>query len=427
MKKIKFLKILEKNLGFLPKTVHKAFEGIEVNMKMPLEESRSVYLNALLKALKKRSKNKMERYYVLAQLVFSYINFLYETLERVDIKQKFKFALGKENYLTSNINNLFLDSLEILLQNKPKKYKIESVYTDEILKYYDELISELVQKYLVIEKLLFTKEHFKRKIKEKKHPLFSRHVLKTYGLAFGKIDHIAPIIVTLESVVHGIDDYVDTQNQSYEKSFSDLANIVIGLFGIVLSLSSKQQKDFSDNLISFFNKKTKTERVLEAFKEALIDLTWTPFVERDTIKILEAKTEKEEYELAMKNLEKRTKGTTKTFTEPISILLGVNKNDAKSIAELVWMLRIMQMFYKDILDIKSDLKNKDYKAPSVWSIKYKGDEFKKRIKCLLEIYYSRSFENGKKLKKKYPLATEFLLEEIKNLREKIEEIINSSN
>lgn len=411
----KFIEILEKNLGKLPSTVHKAFEGIKYSSENTLEASKKVYLDSILISIKKRPKDKIKRYYVLARLVFSYINFLYELTKRIDTKEKFKIFMGRENYLTGNINSLFFNSLEILVDNLPKNYKIEEIVEDDkILRYYDVVFLLLLSRHSEMEKLLFTKNHFKGKITEGKHPLFSKDVLKAYELAIGNTENVSPILITLESVIHGIDDYVDVQNQSYKKAFSDVANIIIGLFGVLVYISIHQQRDFLDNISSMFKKKTKTEMILKALKESLVDLTWTPFVEKNVIKILNAKSEKEEYELAIENLETRTRGTTRTLTEPIKILSNLNFKDASAIAELIWILRVKQMLHKDILDIKTDLKNKDYKAPSLWAkrYKFKAKEFNKRVRYLNELYYSKSLEMKKYLYNKYPTVTKFLTDEI---------------
>ncbi|NIO22606.1 MAG: hypothetical protein GTN38_01080 [Candidatus Aenigmarchaeota archaeon] len=410
-----FIALLEKNLGKLPPTVHKAFKGVKYSGKNTLESSKEVYLDSLLFSVKNRPKDKIRRYYALARLVFSYINFLYELMKRVNTRDKFKFFMGRENYLTGNVNSLFFNSVEILIDNLPSKYKMEEITEDEeILRYYDIVFLLLLSRHPGMKKLLFTKHHFKTKILKGRHPLFSKDVIKAYELAFGNLESISPILITLESVIHGIDDYVDVQKQPYRKVFSDVANIVIGLFGILVYVSIRQQKDLFDNVSSLLKKKTKTETILKALKESLVDLTWTPFVEKNVIKILDARSKKEEYKLAIENLETRTKGTTRTLTEPIKILLNINFRDAGAIAGLVWILRAKQMFHKDILDIKTDLKNKDYKAPSVWAKRYKlrTREFTERLTYLNELYYSKSLEMRKHLYKKYPKATEFLIREI---------------
>jgi len=421
----KFVNLLEKNLGKLPPTVHKAFEGVKYKDKNTLEAIKKVYLDSLLFSVKKRPKDKIKRYYALARIVFSYINFLYELVEGINTKDKFKFFMGRENYLMRNINLLFFKSVEILIDNLPKNYRMEEVIKEEkILEYYDIVFLLLLPKHPEMEKLLFTKHHFKRKIVKRKHLLFSKDVLKAYELAFGKIENVSPILITLESIIHGIDDYVDVQKQSYKESFSDVANIVIGLFGVLVYVSIRQQKNLFDNISSLLKRKTKTEMILKALKKSLVDLTWTPFVEENVERILNAKSEEEEYRLAKENLETRTRGTTRTLTEPVQIILNVNLKDASAIAELVWILRVKQMFHKDILDIKTDLKNKDYKAPTIWAKRYrlKTKEFNERVRYLNDLYYSKSLEMKKHLYKKYPNTTEFLMGEIKKIHNNINKL-----
>ncbi|MEM5871781.1 MAG: hypothetical protein QW051_02830 [Candidatus Aenigmatarchaeota archaeon] len=420
-----FIYNIEKNLGKLPPTVHSAFKGIRCKETNFLEASKKVYLESILDSLKKRPKNKMHRYKILARLVFSYINFLYELLESATLKDKINFVTNKENFIIKNIDDLFFSSIEILIENKPRNViKFSHRSEDEILKYYDIIFEIVLSKYDKIRKLEFTKHHFKEKIKSGAHPLFSKYVINAYKMAFKKTDKISPLIVTLESVIHGIDDYVDMENQNYEKFYSDLANIIIGLFGILFFILNYQQKNHFDNFLSLFKRKTKMERILHAFKESIIKLTWTPFVERDVIKILKAKTDQEEYQLAMKNLETRTKGTTATLTEPIKILLNLNSKDAENFAQLVWILRAEQMLFKDLLDIEVDKKNKDYKAPCVWFMKYKKTEkFKEKVKYLSEFYYKKGLEIKIKLEKKYPEATLFLFKEITKIKDNINQIL----
>jgi hypothetical protein len=417
-----FIEILENNIGKVPHTVKQAFEGVECKSDDALGASKEIYLDSILTAIKKRPKDKMSRYFILARIIFSYINFIYELMERINTEEKIKFVVGKENYLTKNINSLFLNSVTILVDNRPENYIMEkNTINDTVLKYYDIIFSILLKKNPEIHKLFFTNYHFKEKIIKGKHLMFSRDILKAYNLAFGRVRSVSPVLVTIESVIHGIDDYVDVQDQPYEKFFSDTANIILGLFGILIYTFMHQQKDIFNNVSYLLKKKTKIEMILESMKESLIDLTWTPFVEKNITKILKAKTKKEEYALAVENLETRTRGTTKTLTEPIHILLNINSDDAAKIAELMWILRVKQMLHKDIIDIETDLKNMDFKATTIWAKRYmtKNKIFRERVKYLNDIYYSKSMDMEGHLMKKYPDATEFLMNEITKAHENI--------
>lgn len=422
---VDFIRLLEPNFGEIPLPVLLAFQNFKGNPSISLQESRELYLQSLITALKARPEHKMERFKLLARLAFSFINFLYELIKTSKIPDKFKFILGLPNYLSENMEYLISASIKTLLENRPVSANNDANdYKSDYLDYYDRLFVILKNKNPETGQLGFTKTQFKNKIRNGTHPLFSRYVIEAYRLLFQEIDKFAPFIVGLESVIHGIDDYVDVDDRSQADYFSDMANVILGLCAILVLVFDYQKHNLTDSLLTLFRKKAKYELILNALKDSLLDLSWTPLVENDVAGILNMSGEEEEMTLARKNLETRTRGTTRTITQPIRIFLDLNSKEDDLFAELIWILRAEQMLFKDITDIPNDIKNKDYKAPAIWFLKYgRSDTFRNRIRALSDYYFKKAFELKAMIPVRYSASVNFLMQEISLLHSNISKTV----
>lgn len=382
---------IEKNFGYFPYTLEQVFLPGKVGD--PLTISIEYFRNGLEGALKKVKSDKIGRYTDLAKFVFSYINFLYELQERQNFKSKLQFLLKKGEIL-DQIDLLYSSTYQIFSEylNVPK------INAEEFRKKIDEF--------------------FASKEKLKKHTQTTRDFSKIFGSGFlkhGKIDEYLRYVRTLEFMIHGIDDYVDEAFQSQEDRFLNVAGIVSGLFETTYSIIEEQRHNLKDNFMSaLLNQRTKMEKIIDAFAQSLIDLTYVPFVEEETKNLLKITDINQEIQLAIKNIDTRA-SVVNVYLNFADIYLSQEKSENfVKLKKLIRLRRSIELLNKDIDDIEIDIKNEDWRPASIWSIKYsKGEEFSKRIGALANHYQTKTLEIYSSMTN-YKVPASICIEMIKN-------------
>lgn len=407
------LSILENQLGKLPKTA-----AITLNLKTNSKNCFECYQENLYSALTINDK-KIERYSAMSRVIFSLLASFIEESKKNKTKKIFCVLLKKDPFKNFKIE-LFEKSFSILEHtkaNKSKKVKINR------LKIYHNFLEELINQYPKYKIPISTsRNHFIKKIENEIHPLMSEYVLDFGEDVFKKNFNIVnPLILTIEKIIHGIDDYVDNPNKNYKNHDLDLLNVIVGaliLFDYTIKIDLKNTY--------FFLIKKRPLKFINFLKDCLIDLTQVPFVEDATItKILNSKNIENEINHALLNLETRTKGTKKAMLSPTYIYL--NKDlDILELEELILINRMQQMFSKDIKDIKTDLKNEDYKGAAVIYKKYIKNKqaIKLRLKLIADFQLSKAFTILYK-PNKYFEAKEKLAIRILKQNEKLNKLIKA--
>ena len=415
------LEIIEKYLGKLPECVTLAIES-----KSEYDTIESCYAKNLENGLTKISKTKLGRYYSMSRVVFSLLAAAYKINLEIKVKEKIKFGMGKQSQLDKEIEKLIDSSTNTISNSSPNKLKLrKSRHSDKVLTIYKDCFSRIKSMFPQLNKIE-AGTNFKNKMMKEKHPLFSKDIICAMESAVGsKFDVISPIIITIESIIHGIDDYVDEGHQNKEQALLDMTDVVIGTITSIVYVLSIQKSDYWNNIRSLITKKNKAILLLDFLKDSLIELSNVPFVENRTQRdILLATNIDSELEIARKNLEIRSEGTTKALFSPTYVFLNKD-SDIEEIERTISILRLQQMLAKDFKDISFDLKNKDFKGISGLFSKYEHEitEFKIRCELLNSYYLAKAVEILYK-PNKYTKAKEYIGEKIVNNYTEIKEIIS---
>ncbi len=168
-------------------------------------------------------------------------------------------------------------------------------------------------------------------------------------------------------------------------------------------------------------------------EKSLILLTYTPFAEEQVVGILNTSDGRKEYELAMKCLETRTRGTVNLLTKPLTVVLELNHNIDKDVCstinELLWLSRVMEMLRKDTIeDLNKDIRLGDLKPSSVFALKYGtgSEDFNRRISFLTDIYFKKAITLKEGLRCR-PEVYDYLIKDISRNRAKILECLHRAN
>jgi len=336
-----------------------------------------IYFTGLERSIFNRKKQSIKRYEDLAALVFGFLEHVYIFKKNLSFLEKIALLRGGE---CRYFRNLLEESIERISKKiKPCGCKASA---EGILNKYDEVFHFIPPK--LADSLSFTSEHFKKKILSGKHPFMSRDLHEILDMPKSK--SFDSVFVFIESVIHGIDDYIDEKSNQKE-SVADVLNIICGLNALVHSLLKILKPNLKDIALSFVGKRSRLEQVLDEILFSLIDLSNVPSVEKKTKEMLTARPLKE-YSLAKLNMETRAAGIM-VFLKIFKACTGYGDR-LNNIIELIKINRIMQLLAKDVSDIREDIKNKNYTPAVAWAKKYKRRVFEDRMKELADYYIKQA-------------------------------------
>jgi len=380
------------------------------------EDGKMLFFNGLENALRNRKKTPFERYVDVARIVFGFFDQMYSYQKKMKMKDKVGTLLGK------GFNDKFWrDFLKEFLeyQDFPKKSCGCEAEKDRFFREYEKIFSVLPE----IGGLESISHHFMRKIQEKRHPFMTGYIVNFLGKEekLGIERFIFPFLL-IESVIHGIDDYVDVADREKEEYTNDVLNIVLGLFALTFYLLEKLKVGINEISKLMVGKKTRIEELVDSLFFSLTKLSEVPIIEKNTMKIIEYRKDRE-MEMAIKNMKTRAAGINIFLVLSSYFLYKTNETDYKKLCELIKYYRIMELLEKDIDDIPKDLKNKDYTPVAVWWKKYKGNDiYSEKVESLARIFFGDATSMHKKIKNYTPSKTIFM----ENLQKKFNKVISKS-
>ncbi len=400
--------ILIDKYGKVPVSLYEVFKNFE--------DGKEMFFSGLASSFTNRKKTPFERYIDIARIVFGFFEQMYVYQTNLTLKDKFNVLLGKK------FNDKFWKSfLNEFLSNESVSYEPckGKARKDNFFEEYEKIFSICPE----IRHFSCISHHFMRKIQKKTHPFMTGYLIGFLGreekLKIRKL--LLPFLLT-ESVIHGIDDYVDDSERSKSDYTNDIFNIIFGLFALTLYLLEQLKVEKTEIPRVVIGKKSRIEELVDSLFFSMVGLSEVPIIEKDTIKIIDYR-EREEMEIAVKNMKIRAAGIN-IFLVLSTYLLGKkNERDYNELCNLIKYYRMVELLEKDLKDIRKDLKNKDYTPVAVWWKKYKGDKnFKERVRSLAEMFQRDANEISGRIRK-YPNVKTCFMDAID---EKFKKIISDS-
>ncbi len=360
-------------------------------------DSDDMYFTGLRDTLFNRKKTTIDRYVDVARVVFGFFEHLYAYMDEMSTLEKIKLVLFKSQEQTAYWDELFRKSAEVIdAELKACKCKGGK---HEILDLHDEIYDTLEARGHDIKRFKFAGEHFKKKILGKKHMMFTENLVAVFGKEVDRetLEHLTRYWLYVETMIHGIDDYVDEQKRTKEEAGADIYNILFGLFGLTHALIQDQKIEIREMLNLLLGREPSFERFLRDMVYQMTEMTDVPYVEKRVLGIL--KTD-DEQPLARENMDVRASGIG-VFLKLTRYLLRKEEDEGfDRLCEMVKIHRIMQLLRKDIPDIPDDMKNKDYKAATAWAIKHgrKSKKFKEQMNTIADYYAEEAKEIYREMK-----------------------------
>ncbi|MCF6157635.1 MAG: hypothetical protein E3K32_03470 [wastewater metagenome] len=251
---------------------------------------------------------------------------------------------------------------------------------------------------MLFEEYVFTlAAWFENKFTGGKHPFWAvfldRAVLKPCNISSEKI--VPLVFMPVESVVHALDDYIDTAHAAPSESMLDMGLTTLSLVLMPRLFQSAAgitgYEDIHDVSVNTF----------KSFTGAFQNTIQVPQVEDETPRMIrEARGDFDrEIDAAMYNINFRTKGTTGAFLSPLVSLLPEHAERITKVWDSLWLARATEMCAKDaVFDVEADILNRDHTPASAWAEDFGvgTPEWCKRIDVLFERYltlFSASFLN----------------------------------
>lgn len=399
--------------GCIPKSLESVFDT----------DAEDIFLHGLEEAIKNRKDDTIERYIDIARIVFGFFNHFYEYMDGLTYRDKFSLLTGSKIPLAYWDD--LLERTETILGDSVVACNCTVNESTPLLDHYDHVLSLLNDRNPNIQNYQFTSHHFKNKLLSKKHPSMADHLYNAFqeeAKRLGLDSEVAKVIVAVESLIHGIDDYVDEGDQEENEAFADVTNIVFSLFGLVYYLLKTYKLTTKDRVLSLTRRPTRLQQFLDNIVYLTTDQTEIPFLERDILKIVEISDDVIEYELADQHLRVRAIGAIILANYVGFILAKEKDSEFETIIDLVTTYRMLELLSKDILDVERDISQGDNTPPSAWALKHgkESKEFKDKIKKFADAIYDEA-------KNKYPKISRH--ESIRNhykgqIRDKHAEIMN---
>jgi hypothetical protein len=374
--------------GDIPKSLESVFDT----------DAEDMFLYGVEEAVKNRKEDTLERYIDIARIVFGFFNHFYEYMDSLTYRDNLSLLTGSKIPLAYWDD--LLERTETILRGSLLPYDCKVSESTPLLDHYDHMMSLLNERNPHIQNYLFTTHHFKNKLLTEKHPSMADHLYTAFqedAKRLGLESEVAKVLVAVESLIHGIDDYVDEGDQGENEAFADVTNIVFSLFGLVYYLLKTYKLTTKDRILSLTGKPTRLQQFLDNIVYLTTDQTEIPFLERDILKIVEIGDDVIEHELADQHLRVRAIGAI-ILTNYVGFILAKEKDpEFEAIIDLVTTYRMLELLSKDILDIERDVLQGDNTPPSAWALKHgkESKEFKDRIKKLADVIYDEA-------KNKYP-------------------------
>jgi len=219
------------------------------------------------------------------------------------------------------------------------------------------------------------------------HSSMSLYVIGSLERAKGiKPQHISFLkrtIPIMESVVNALDDTID-ESLEKEDRFMVIVTIAFGFLSLFSKVYDFQKRQPSDFVKVVVGKKLMVEKLLNKIVSDLLVLTQIPGEEkRAEIKIMRAKTEKEEIKHAVSANGLRSRGID-VYSDFIGVLLGPNENYFKSIRNV----RFLELVRCDIEDISHDIRlNNPSPVSALYRKYYKKSPatFKNRVMAIANL------------------------------------------
>ncbi|RLJ04385.1 MAG: hypothetical protein DRP18_04765, partial [Candidatus Aenigmatarchaeota archaeon] len=380
------------------------------NVLNGFENGRIMFFTGLHESLSNRKKIPFDRYIDIGRVVFGFFEEIYQYQEQLTIKDKIMFAVGKNDL--KHWENFLEEVLKKIKKfNAPCNCKIEkNIFSEE----YEKVFSLLAE----IKDFQYLSNHFMKKIQQKEHPFMTGYLIGFFREELEIKELVFPFLV-LESIIHGIDDYVDISKRGEKEYRADIFNVVFGFFSLVFYLFKSVKIDKNDLFRLLIGKKSKLQEFIDSLFFSLIELSNVPEIEKKTENILKM-NQREEMGLAVKNMRTRAAGIN-IFLILTSYLLGKSEEtEFKHLSLLIKDYRIVELLEKDIKDIHTDLKNKDYTPVCIWWKKYKKEIFCEKIRTLASIFYREAEIESNKIKKYKKIKQLFF----NGVKEKVEKISN---
>jgi len=366
-----------KRPGGIPRSLEQVFDT----------DIEDLFLHGVEEAVKNRKADTIDRYVDVARIVFGFFNHFYEYLNSLSYKDKLSLLTGSEIPLT--YWDELLKRTDAILQGTTTSCNCTPMEPAPLLDHYDTVLSLLTDRNPNIHNYLFTSHHFKNKLLGKIHPSMAVQLYAAFqeeATRMGLESDVAKVLVAVESLIHGIDDYVDEGQQEEREALADIGNIVFSLFGLTYYLLRTYKLSTSDRILSLTGRPTRLQQFLDNIVHLMTDQTEIPFLERDILKLVEVGDEVIEHELADQHLRVRAIGAI-ILTHYVGFVLAKEKDpEFELIIDLVTTYRMLELLSKDILDVERDLLVGDNTSPSAWALKHgKGTkEFKNKIRQLAD-------------------------------------------
>lgn len=364
--------ILIKKYGKVPASLEEVFSNFE--------DGRTMFFNGLGNAFEDRKKTPFERYVDIARIVFGFFEQMYTYQRELTFRDKVNILLGKKS------NNAFWKEFlrQSLKETVPCKTCGCKAKRDHFLEEYEKILPLCPE----TKDFGYVSHHFMKKIQKKMHPFMTGYLTGFFAEERElKSERLLFPFLLIESIIHGIDDYVDIGNRNRKEYSADIFNILFGLFSLTFYLLEQLRVEKNEIPRVIFGKKARIEELIDSLFFSMAGLSQVPIIEKNTIKILEYEGE-EEMGMAIKNMKVRAAGINIFLVLASYLLRKRGEKDFMLLCDLIKHYRIIELLEKDLKDIPKDLKNKDYTPVAVWWEKYKGKgNFKNMTNSLAGIFY----------------------------------------
>lgn len=362
--------------GTIPRSLEQVFET----------EAEDLFLQGVEDAVKSRKADIIERYVDVARIVFGFFNHFYEYLNGLSYRDKLSLLTGR-GIPMAHWDDLLTRTEAILQGTTP--CNCAPMEPSPLLDHYDAVLSLLTDRNPTLHNYFFTSHHFKNKLLNKTHPSMADQLYTAFqeeAAQMGLESDVAKVLVAVESLIHGIDDYVDEGQQEEREAVADVGNIVFSLFGLTYYLLKTYKLSASDRILSLTGRPTRLQQFLDNVVHLTTDQTEIPFLERDILKLVDVSDEVIEHELADQHLRVRAIGAI-ILTHYVGFVLAKEKDpEFEMILDLVTTYRMLELLLKDVLDVERDLIAGDNTPPSAWALKHgkETDEFKRKVRGLAD-------------------------------------------
>ena len=218
------------------------------------------------------------------------------------------------------------------------------------------------------------------------HPFWSAFLDRVFLTPYGINSRpVFSALLAMEGIIHCFDDYTDRKHDIPSHSMLNvgLAIALIVSLPVLFEKADTTQRSDDDKIITPW----------KVFWSAFEDILQVPQMEDETpqdIRGARGNIERE-IEMAARNIDFRTRATTRIFFDPLTSMMPGMEKDIRLVWDAFWLSRATEMCAKDaVFDVEADILNQDFTPASVWGEDFGvgSDDWCVRVSSLYRRYLS---------------------------------------